>query len=134
MMIVPKPPPGTITVNVTVPSRQPFEGNATQRQKHKIWEMGYRDEAVIASLGKAQASSIIDQLEKAATGHQARKSGLFKLKLAGIGALIWGGLMLSARLDWIDAESGLLIFFIIFFPVLVIYWLISGLFSVAQGL
>jgi hypothetical protein len=51
-----------INVNLDIPDKQPFEGEATQKQKQRLWELGWRDEAMIASLGKKQAGALLDQL------------------------------------------------------------------------
>jgi len=72
------------TVNLNVPERQPFEGNATQRQKQKIWDLGFRDEELIKSLGKRQASSVIDQLQ----GHHETEAAI---------AARWGRLRRTKR-------------------------------------
>lgn len=51
-----------IDIVLSVPDREPYEDNATKRQKHKVWTLGYHDTTVIDSLGKNQASAVIDQL------------------------------------------------------------------------
>jgi hypothetical protein len=48
---------------VSLPTRQPYEGKATLKQKDLIWSLGFRDQAVIDSLGKWQASALIDQMK-----------------------------------------------------------------------
>ena len=53
---------GAFSISLSIPNRLPYEGKATQKQKHKIWSLGFRDRAVIDSLGKNQASAVIDQL------------------------------------------------------------------------
>jgi hypothetical protein len=59
---------GTMTdsfkLKLHIPDKQPFEGKATQKQKQYIWDLGYRDEDIIAGLGKKQASAVIDQLSR----------------------------------------------------------------------
>lgn len=47
-----------------LPDREPFEGKATQKQKHRIWQLGIKDEVLISGLGKQQASALIDALYK----------------------------------------------------------------------
>lgn len=49
-------------INVKIPDLQPYEGKATQKQKQKLWDMGYEDQSVINTLGKRQASALIEQL------------------------------------------------------------------------
>ena len=44
------------------PAKQPYEGKATQKQKQRIWELGFRNRDVIDDLGKKQAGILIDQL------------------------------------------------------------------------
>ncbi len=51
-------------LNISVPEKEPFENKATKKQKEYIWNLGYKDEDLIKTLGKQQASSIIDQLKK----------------------------------------------------------------------
>lgn len=48
---------------VALPARQPYEGKATLKQKDLIWSLGFKDRAVIDSLGKWQASALIDQMK-----------------------------------------------------------------------
>lgn len=57
------PRPGQTTFEVSLPVRQPYEGRATLKQKDLIWSLGFKDQAVIDSLGKWQASALIDQLK-----------------------------------------------------------------------
>lgn len=47
---------------IDIPEKQPYEGKATQKQKQKVWELGFAEQEVIDDLGKAQASALIDQL------------------------------------------------------------------------
>jgi hypothetical protein len=55
--------PGQTTFDVCLPARQPYEGKATLKQRDLIWHLGFRDQAVIDSLGKWQASALIDQIK-----------------------------------------------------------------------
>jgi hypothetical protein len=55
-------------VSVQIPPRQPYEGKATLKQKDLLWQMGFKDQDVLDSLGKWQASSLIDQLKAAKKG------------------------------------------------------------------
>ena len=55
--------PGQQIFEVRLPARQPYEGRATLKQKDYIWSLGFKDRAVIDSLGKWQASALIDQLK-----------------------------------------------------------------------
>jgi hypothetical protein len=48
---------------VARPARQPYEGKAPLKQKDLIWSLGLKDRAVIDSLGKWQASALIDQMK-----------------------------------------------------------------------
>ena len=73
---------------IDIPEKEPFEGKATQKQKQKIWELGYKDEAVIAALGKKQASFLIDQL----IGAQGMQKDGPKCVLRAIGLGILGGI------------------------------------------
>lgn len=56
------------TRNITIPARQPYEPSATMKQKDFIWQLGLRDQAIIDSLGKWQASALIDQLKAESSG------------------------------------------------------------------
>lgn len=47
---------------IDIPEKQPYEGKATQKQKQKVWELGFAEQEVINELGKSQASALIDQL------------------------------------------------------------------------
>jgi hypothetical protein len=51
-------------ISVNIPAMQPYEGKATQKQKQKLWDMGYEDQSVIDGLGKRQASALIEQLKQ----------------------------------------------------------------------
>ncbi|MDP3070964.1 MAG: hypothetical protein Q8N18_11790 [Opitutaceae bacterium] len=55
--------PGQTVFDVSLPARQPYEGKATLKQKDLIWSLGFKDQAVIDSLGKWQASALIDQMK-----------------------------------------------------------------------
>ena len=53
-----------IEVKLTIPDKEPYEGKATMRQKKRIWELGYKNQEIINTLGKSQASSIIKQIQE----------------------------------------------------------------------
>ena len=55
----------TVNFRFSLPEKEPYEGKATQKQKQKIWELGYKDTSVIDGLGKKQASYLIDKLLEA---------------------------------------------------------------------
>jgi hypothetical protein len=71
----------------TLPEKQPFEGKATQKQKHRIWQLGLRDEELIRSLGKQQAACLIDALYR---HHRQNKvaPGVVLLAILFFGALL----------------------------------------------
>jgi hypothetical protein len=50
------------TYDITLPERLPYEANATMKQKDYLWGLGIRDQAILDSLGKWQASAMIDQI------------------------------------------------------------------------
>ncbi len=54
---------GQTVYEICLPARQPYEGKATLKQKDLIWSLGFKDQAVIDSLGKWQASALIDQIK-----------------------------------------------------------------------
>jgi hypothetical protein len=47
---------------IDIPEQQPYEGKATQKQKQRIWELGFDQKNVIDELGKQQASYLIGRL------------------------------------------------------------------------
>ena len=53
-----------IEIKLTIPDKEPYEGKATMRQKKRIWQLGYKDQEIINTLGKQQASSIITQIQE----------------------------------------------------------------------
>lgn len=55
------------TYDITLPERLPYEANATMKQKDYLWGLGIRDQAILDSLGKWQASAMIDQPKKQQT-------------------------------------------------------------------
>ena len=55
---------GDTSYDIKLPSRRPYEPSATLKQKDLLWALGVRDQAIIVSLGKWQASAMIDQIEK----------------------------------------------------------------------
>ena len=74
---------------ITLPDKDPYEGKATQKQKQKIWELGFRDQSVIDSLGKRQASILIDALLRDTNGQTAAPLIIFGLLFLIIGAVIF---------------------------------------------
>jgi hypothetical protein len=64
-----------IKLTVALPEKQPYEGKATMKQKQKLWEMGYQDQTVIDSLGKRQASFLIDSIKGAENRAGAKAIG-----------------------------------------------------------
>jgi polyhydroxyalkanoate synthesis regulator phasin len=56
--------PGQTTFPVTIPGRQPYEPNATLKQKDYLWGLGMRDQTILEALGKWQASAVIEQIKK----------------------------------------------------------------------
>ncbi len=78
-------------VTIDVPPKEPFEGKATQKQKQLIWELGVRDEAAIAGLGKKQASIVIQQLKAAHHQVASGRSAKSLFRWAGISALLMLG-------------------------------------------
>lgn len=67
--------------NVNIPDKQPYEGKATQKQKQKLWELGFRDKEIIDDLGKSQASDLIDQVIMLHDKYQVLSFHKKKLKL-----------------------------------------------------
>jgi DNA-directed RNA polymerase subunit RPC12/RpoP len=51
-----------IELTFRIPEKEPYEGKATQKQKQKLWNLGFKDQNVIDNLGKKQASAMIDQM------------------------------------------------------------------------
>lgn len=45
----------------SMPAMHRYEDKATKKQKEALWSMGIEDEIVLESLGKQQASWLIDQ-------------------------------------------------------------------------
>lgn len=78
------------TFTFTIPPRAPYEGKATQKQKHLLWQLDFKDKTVIDNLGKSQASSLINQILSL---HEPakRRSELLTVALIAMGgaALIW---------------------------------------------
>lgn len=56
--------PGQIAYEMSIPGRQPYEPNATMKQKDYLWGLGVRDQAILENLGKWQASAVIDQIKQ----------------------------------------------------------------------
>jgi hypothetical protein len=85
-----------VSGTLIVPDKDPYEGNASLKQKQFIWELGYHDQTVIDKLGKKQASAVIDQLiqsRKSAYEPRSIKRGFIwsiLMILAAIAALVGG--------------------------------------------
>ncbi|NQY89538.1 MAG: hypothetical protein HRT51_17695 [Colwellia sp.] len=47
---------------IDIPEQHIYEGKATQKQKKLIYDLGFDEQETIDSLGKVQASELIDQL------------------------------------------------------------------------
>lgn len=69
-------PVGKTSYNIKLPDRRPYEPSATLKQKDFLWALGARDQAILDSLGKWQASAMIEQIQK-----QQNKSGCLALSL-----------------------------------------------------
>lgn len=88
---------------LAIPDKEPYEGKATQKQKQRIWELGFRDQGVIDSLGKKQASAVIDQLCGAYqnAGRKISTKRFFRagsfLLIASIGTMVAGRFWHAAR-------------------------------------
>jgi len=72
---------------INLPERLPYEGDATMKQKDYLWGLGVRDQAILDSLGKWQASAMIDQMKK----QQDPYTGciLFVVLLVIIAIVVW---------------------------------------------
>jgi hypothetical protein len=87
----------SFNLRLNIPDKQPFEGKAIQKQKQLIWDLGCRDEEMIANLGKKQASSVINQLSKAQNRFRQEKGGRtaflfgFVMTGTGLGMVYLGG-------------------------------------------
>jgi hypothetical protein len=64
------------TFKYDIPKPQPYEGKASRKQKRLIWELGFRDTTIIDSLGRAQASALIEQL----IAHGRKREGVFSAR------------------------------------------------------
>jgi hypothetical protein len=73
-----EPKPGQTIYDVSLPPRQPYEGRATLKQKDYLWGLGLKDQYVIDSLGKRQASALIDQIKA------QHKSGCASIIVIGV--------------------------------------------------
>lgn len=69
-----------------MPSRQPYEADATKAQKNRLWKMGLDDPAFLNELGKDQASWLITAADNAQrkTGNAPRGC----LKIIAIAAVV----------------------------------------------
>lgn len=81
-------------VTLNIPDKEPFEGKATQRQKQRIWELGYQDEDMIKQLGKKQASAVISQITRAYQKEHGRRSAVRMFLYAASSALVVIGISL----------------------------------------
>lgn len=59
------PRSGTKNYHITLPDRRPYEPKATMKQKDLLWALGVEDQAILETLGKWQASAMIDQIKSA---------------------------------------------------------------------
>lgn len=94
-----------ITAALNLPEKEPYEGKATQKQKQKIWSLGYQDTAVIDGLGKKQASAVIDQLN-AIYGHEIKRRKAIKTLIAAL-ILFFGSFVIGAINNSLAALAGL---------------------------
>jgi hypothetical protein len=70
---------------IVLPEKQPYEGRATQKQKQKLWDLGYREQQVIDRSGKRQASILIEQLLfPTKTPENFHRIGIKRLALGGL--------------------------------------------------
>ena len=94
------PNPSQTGVDVKIPARQPYEGKATQKQKDLLWRIGVKDTALLDSLGKWQASAVIDQMKAGLSkgGSSDPVGAQFGILLVVI-VVVFGGLLLVARLS-----------------------------------
>jgi hypothetical protein len=74
-------------VKITIPELEPYEGKATLKQKAKIWHLGYQDQSVIDTLGKKQASALIDGLLSAEAKRGVKPAFITAAVMAGIGVI-----------------------------------------------
>lgn len=97
-----------------VPDKQPYEGKATQRQKQRIWDLGFRDQSVIDTLGKRQASFVIDQLCGAYRDRDQRRSKKRMYVFSAIMLLSSLGTLAAARFSHSiqnsDFAAGVIVF------------------------
>lgn len=97
-----------IELTVNIPERDPYEGNATMKQKNYLWQLGYRDQNVIDRLGKNQAGFVIDAILKTqrnATGLERKaKSG----QKFGVGMLLVALFFGSSMPTWVTVALVLL--------------------------
>lgn len=79
-------------LELRIPPKQPYEGKATQRQKQKLWDLGFRDKEIIDALGKRQASVLIEQIVSTARDiHTDRRRKTYRT----IGAILLGIFVLT---------------------------------------
>lgn len=93
-----KPKTGELTYRL--PEKEPYEGRATQKQKQKLWDIGFKDQNIIDNLGKRQASALIDQvLAFYAQERDKRKFKNFLIFLvwaAIVAAVVWLAIRFSS--------------------------------------
>lgn len=88
-----------IELNYTLPEKEPYEGKATQKQKQKIWDLGFKDQTIIDNLGKKQASALIDQLINAIKQEHRKRTNLKQL-------IIFGLIIVIVILFWLFNKFG----------------------------
>jgi hypothetical protein len=79
-----------------IPERGPYEGNATQKQKQLLWDLGCQERTLIDGLGKRQASALITQLK---AHHGRAKSKRLWWLVAALAALMLLGLLGGSLVD-----------------------------------
>lgn len=110
-----------IEIKLTIPDKEPYEGKATMRQKKRIWQLGYKNQEIINTLGKQQASSIITQIQETyrdVVEKDSKKQSAKKMMMWAVALLITS---LAAKM--VDFSSVALILFLLG----VIFLSVSGL-------
>ena len=100
-----------IEIKLTIPDKEPYEGKATMRQKKRIWQLGYKDQEIINTLGKQQASSIITQIQETyrdVVDKDSKKQSAKKMMMWAVALLITS---LAAKM--VDFSSVALILFLL---------------------
>ena len=90
-----KPAGAKWTIDARIPARQPYEGRATLKQKDLLWSLGFKDQAILDSLGKWQASALIDQIK---TKQNSGCGGAVGLLIIIVGTVILVGL--NVKSSW----------------------------------